>query len=189
MKYNYTEMKENEHSYDNFDLRMTNEVPAVYVRSKMPEDNGNPYIEALPEARTEDEVFTTYNKQPLFPNEKEVRNMSVNEKLEMVALLRKVRFVLPFHALLEQEFNNVLRVSYRDRIGKESEDPIKITMNDTEDSTHVRLKRNVNADEGMITKDAYQWLKTHASDKRSGTKKKAVMDDEHIQIRDELLNN
>lgn len=31
MKYNYTEMKENEHSYDNFDLRMTNEVPAVYV--------------------------------------------------------------------------------------------------------------------------------------------------------------
>ena len=100
MKYNYTEMKENEHSYDNFDFRMTNEVPAVYVRSKMPEDNGNPYIEALPEARTEDEVFTTYNKQPLFPNEKEVRNMSVNEKLEMVALLRKVRFVLPFHALL-----------------------------------------------------------------------------------------
>lgn len=142
MKYNYTEMKENEHSYDNFDLRMTNEVPAVYVRSKMPEDNGNPYIEALPEARTEDEVFTTYNKQPLFPNEKEVRNMSVNEKLEMVALLRKVRFVLPFHALLEQEFNNVLRVSYRDRIGKESEDPIKITMNDTEDSTHVRLEGN-----------------------------------------------
>lgn len=140
MKYNYTEMKENEHSYDNFDLRMTNEVPAVYVRSKMPEDNGNPYIEALPEARTEDEVFTTYNKQPLFPNEKEVRNMSVNEKLEMVALLRKVRFVLPFHALLEQEFNNVLRVSYRDRIEKESEDPIKITMNDTEDSTHVRLE-------------------------------------------------
>ena len=53
----------------------------------------------------------------------------------------------------------------------------------------IGLKRNVNADEGMITKDAYQWLKTHASDKRSGTKKKAVMDDEHIQIRDELLNN
>ena len=111
MKYNYAEMKENEHSYDNFDLRTTNEVPAVYVRSKVPEDNGNPYIEALPEARTEDEVFITYNKQPLFPNEKEVRNMNVNEKLEMVALLRKVRFVLPFHALLEQEFNNVLRVS------------------------------------------------------------------------------
>ena len=71
MKYNYAEMKENEHSYDNFDLRTTNEVPAVYVRSKVPEDNGNPYIEALPEARTEDEVFITYNKQPLFPNEKE----------------------------------------------------------------------------------------------------------------------
>ena len=53
----------------------------------------------------------------------------------------------------------------------------------------IGLKRNVNANEGMITKDAYQWLKTHASDKRSGTKKKAVMDDEHIQIRDELLNN
>ena len=44
MKYNYTEMKENEHSYDNFDLRMTNEVPAVYVRSKMPEDNGKRQI-------------------------------------------------------------------------------------------------------------------------------------------------
>ena len=53
----------------------------------------------------------------------------------------------------------------------------------------IGLKRNVNADESMITKDAYQWLKAHASDKRSGTKKKAVMDDEHIQIRDELLNN
>ena len=44
MKYNYTEMKENEHSYDNFDLRMTNEVTAVYVRSKMPEDNGKRQI-------------------------------------------------------------------------------------------------------------------------------------------------
>ena len=87
MKYNYTEMKENEHSYDNFDLRMTNEVPAVYVRSKMPEDNGNPYIEALPEARTEDEVFTTYNKQPLFPNEKEV----INEQLSRIQLVVQIR--------------------------------------------------------------------------------------------------
>ena len=92
MKYNYTEMKENEHSYDNFDLRMTNEVPAVYVRSKMPEDNGNPYIEALPEARTEDEVFTTYNKQPLFPNEKEMRRYSIRWKTVWIFLIMKILY-------------------------------------------------------------------------------------------------
>ena len=62
MKYEYAELGEHERQYDSIDLLKNRAVDAVYVRSRLACDRGNPYIECLPAVRTESEVLADYHK-------------------------------------------------------------------------------------------------------------------------------
>lgn len=120
--YPYTEIERNERQYDDIDLKSVMSVDAVYVKSIIPEDNGNPFIEALPRPRTSEEVKFAYKKPILsFDYEKEVKLNSEQREL-MVYRLRDVRFPLPHQARLEQTVYNSLCLSYRARYRVEDDE-------------------------------------------------------------------
>ena len=54
-KYDYVSLGDHERQYDSIDLKATPTVDAVYVKSFIPEDNGNRFIEALPLPRSAEE--------------------------------------------------------------------------------------------------------------------------------------
>lgn len=119
MGYNYVD----KHNY------YSNTVEASYIRNRRPEFNGNPYIEALPLPRNKDEIIKAYNKPFSNYNYDEQVLWSKNDKLTLISLLKDVRFILPFHYDLENQFYMILLNSYhlrQDYLGK-----FEITKNNT----------------------------------------------------------
>ena len=106
--------------YSGVEFEVGKAVDAVYVKSPCEFDNGNPFIEALPRPRLDDEVTRDY--------EVAIKNFKPGMKTEYQALieissLRELRFKLPFHKGLEIEHYTCLINSYRDReflIGNDS---------------------------------------------------------------------
>ena len=113
--YKYTECLFDETQYDDDlqdDLKIVN---AKYVPALVPMDAGNPYIEALPYLRPEEDVMNAYTT-PLYTYDyNKVKNMNKYEKMLQVSTLRQVRFPLTFHKNLEFYFYNALLTSYRSR--------------------------------------------------------------------------
>lgn len=140
MNYEYIELNDGERQYDDYDLEETNTVKARYVKSNIQEDNGNPYIEALPYPRDKMEVYRTYNKRLSgYDYEKELQ-LKQHEKLASILRLRKIRYMLPFHVQLEEDFYTALLSSYRERkCVLNKTDELKIVMNDEEVTVHNRL--------------------------------------------------
>ena len=113
MDYSYISKKQVQ--YEDYDLNNQNIVDAMYSHALVNEDKGNPYIEALPLPRSDEELQMAYTTTlPSFRYDK-VKDMSNLEKLLAVGSLRKLRFPLPFHEELEFEFYNALLTSYRSR--------------------------------------------------------------------------
>ena len=140
MKYEYVELNEGERQYDEYDLEETSIVKAKYVKSKIQEDNGNPYIEALPRPRNKQEVLRTYNKGLSGYNREKELNLEQYEKLSSILRLRKLRYMLPFHVQLEEDFYTALLSSYRERkCVLNKSDELKIVMNDEEIIVNNRL--------------------------------------------------
>jgi len=110
--YTYTESGT---QYESYDLTEPGIVPAEYVRSKTDLDNGNPYIEALPVPRDAEEIHRAYQKPLTGYRYEEQKALSRYDKLSAIAALRKIRFELPFHRVLEEDFYMALLVSYRSR--------------------------------------------------------------------------
>lgn len=114
-QYEYVDCEEGISQYDDYDLKLQNIVPAIYIKAKLNEDEGNPYIEALPYPRTEKNVLQAYSKSlPSYSFDK-VQNMSKLDKMLQISTLRDLRFPLPFHNDLEFNFYNALLLSYRAR--------------------------------------------------------------------------
>lgn len=114
--------------YDDYDLYETNIVDAIYVHAKLDIDKGNPYIEALPFPRAEEDIINAYHKTLPGYRYDNVENMSRFERMLAVGTLREIRFPLPFHRELEFSFYNSIISSYRSRRQMKS------------DSSHIELK-------------------------------------------------
>lgn len=112
---NYKELAKGEPQYDVELIRNAMPVRAVYVKSPIPTDNGNPYIEALPNCRDQEEVFAAYNVGIAGYNREAQLNLNDTEKIMAYMQLKQVRFMLPFHAVLEKLFYTALLTSYRAR--------------------------------------------------------------------------
>lgn len=113
--YEYTEIEGYDSQYKNEDFEFGVPVEAIYVKSKVSTDRGNPFIEALPFPRTEGDVVCAYEKGLPDYDLDEAKTLPKTEKLLQLEELKKLRFVLPFHEELEMRFYNALRVSYRMR--------------------------------------------------------------------------
>lgn len=115
MKYNYVEPGISNQYIDDYDLTQNIPVKARYIKSKIDGDNGNPFIEALPQPRLGKEVSHDYTRSiSKFSREKQAE-LNNYEKIAAISQLRKVRFVLPFHKELEEYFHMALLLSYRER--------------------------------------------------------------------------
>lgn len=112
MSYKYVVLAPGERQYE---VNDDNIVQARYIKSKISSDNGNPYIEALPVPRNKDEIFNVYNKPFRDYNKNEQLKWEDYEKISLITTLRQVRFALPFHNDLENEFYLALLKSYRER--------------------------------------------------------------------------
>lgn len=113
--YEYTDVDGYDSQYKNKEFEFGIPVEAVYVKSKVSTDRGNPFIEALPFPRIEGDVVCAYEKGLSDYALDEAKALSKTEKLLQLEELKKLRFVLPFHEELEMRFYNALRVSYRMR--------------------------------------------------------------------------
>lgn len=101
--------------YDDYDFETENIVPARYVKARLIEDEGNPFIEALPYPRNEKNVLLAYSKSlPSYSYDK-IKSMSTLDKMLQINMLRSLRFPLPFHTDLEFNLYNALLTSYRAR--------------------------------------------------------------------------
>lgn len=143
MKYEYTSLGENERQYDSIDLTKNKVVDAVYVKSLLSCDNGNPFIECLPAARTCNEVLTDYHK-PILDYSMAQRSWPDYDRMKAIMQLRDLRFVLPFHMALEQEFGLALLNSYRHRSARETYS-MRVTMEDHESHTTYVSEKNLGA--------------------------------------------
>lgn len=117
-------------------------TPAIYRIPEDREDLDNIFIKALPLPRNKDEILKDYNVRPdsldSISNTDDRRTL-----LTQVLNLRKIRFPLPFHELLENEFYNALVLSYRSRsIIKKDEIDIKLQSENQEFITHQLLLGN-----------------------------------------------
>ena len=111
-KYNYKKLKENQTTqYSDTDFVIGEPVEAIYIKSPVITDNGNPFIEALPKPRMDKEVTKDYELKL------DIAKGSKDEftALSEISMLKSLRFKLPFHQKMELEMYNCLVGSYRSR--------------------------------------------------------------------------
>ena len=138
--YKYDSCELYESQYDDCHFDTTKIVEAKYIKSIVKSDRGNPYIEALPYPRNDEDIMTAYSKALYMYNYDDIANMSKIEKMLQVSTLRQVRFPLPFHKSLEFAFYNALITSYRSRRRVIREDLIPIDAIDNSiDKTNYLL--------------------------------------------------
>lgn len=141
----YVELQDGARQYDDFDLTSQSIVPARYVKSKIPFDNGNMFIEALPRPREGNaEIFSAYNRDIGMFSEEDKKSMKLYEKMSAVSLLRQIRFPLPFHQTLEDEVYISLLNSYRNRHSISEK-----TLDGTSDVTRLIGKDNTATSAGF----------------------------------------
>ena len=105
------------HQYDDLLLGVSTAVNARYTQTKLLVSRGNPFIEALPFPRSQEEVYAAYLKP--IPYDRTATETMSPEEIEMnLDALKELRFPLPFHHELEVTFYNILAASYRSRISK-----------------------------------------------------------------------
>ena len=142
MANSYKELMPGEPQYSKDDILAGEPVEAVYRKPVLAADEGNPYIEALPMARSEDELFAAYNIGiPGFRREEQTM-LDPDAKQEAIGMLRQVRFLLPFHFELEKFFSMALKTSYRNRQRRVLPKGAEITVQNETDSTHSLLFGN-----------------------------------------------
>lgn len=139
IKYNYYNLGDNETQYEDYNFNESKVVDARYIQSIVKEDRGNPYIEALPYPRNEEDVKDAYTKHLLTYNYDKVKNMSKLERMLQVSTLRQIRFPLTFHKNLEFSFYNALITSYRSRKPVIANKNLEYVSNDIKDKTNCIL--------------------------------------------------
>ena len=89
------------------------EQNAIYTRALIKTDQGNPFIEALPEALDTDGIKKHYYHAMA---ETPDINASIDAQLQQVSLIEDIRFPLPFTVELERKFQLAMITSYRHRL-------------------------------------------------------------------------
>ena len=79
-QYEYTQCIDGATQYDDCLSEDSKILVAQYIPALVSMDKGNPYIEALPLPRTEEEVKTDYTRRLLSYDYNEVKNMTQLEK-------------------------------------------------------------------------------------------------------------
>ena len=140
MTYEYTHCEDGASQYDDYDFNEVNIVDAIYIPARMDIDKGNPYIEALPNPRSDSNVMAAYSRSlPSYSYDK-VKDMSKLDKMLAVGTLRELRFPLPFNKDLEFSFYNALLTSYRARKQMKSDNSeISLTVDNAEKKTNLIL--------------------------------------------------
>lgn len=145
MTYKYEKLSPGERQYDDYDLTETTCVPARYVNAVCSTDSGNPFIEALPSPRDFEEVSTAYTRPLTDFDYERIKAMSPIAQQISVTSLRALRYMLPFHPMLEVEFHSALLNSYRNRRFRYFSDEQQIVQNDEKQGTHLSLQGKVAA--------------------------------------------
>ena len=101
INYNYCECDKDETQYEDYDFEESKTVEARYVKALVECDKGNPYIEALPYPRNDEDVRDAYTKNLLLYDYDKVKDMTKLEKMLQVSTLRQLRFPLTFHKNLD----------------------------------------------------------------------------------------
>ena len=89
MKYKYTPLKEGARQYDDIDLKYEKIVNAKYVDTIV--YRGNPYIEALPLAKSAEEVIETFNTLPALPSPDEFKRCPIQIQDMILSKLKDYR--------------------------------------------------------------------------------------------------
>lgn len=140
MNKNYEYYNCNKHESQYIDCNLNKVVNARYVKALVECDKGNPYIEALPYPRNEEDVRDAYTQSLLTYDYDKVKNMDKLEKMLQVSTLRQIRFPLTFHKNLEFSFYNALLTSYRARkLTPTNQNPIVYVSGDIEQETSCIL--------------------------------------------------
>ena len=140
-EYKYFNCELGETQYNDYDFTDSKIVEARYVKSLVECDEGNPYIEALPHPRSEEDVRDAYTKILSTYDYNKVQDMSKLEKMLQVSTLRQIRFPLTFHKNLEFSFYNALVTSYRARkIKPVKNKPIGYIADNVEQETNCVLQ-------------------------------------------------
>lgn len=143
IKYEYFDCDKFESQYEDYDFEESKVVNARYVKALVECDKGNPYIEALPYPRNEEDIRDAYTRHLLTYDYDKVKNMTKLEKMLQVSALRQIRFPLTFHKNLEFSFYNALITSYRSRkITPTNKRPIEYISKDVEEKTNCVLFGN-----------------------------------------------
>ena len=113
LEYDYETLDDDSRQYDDIDYLSMKGVRARYVHYST--DAGNPYIEALPRPRTQEELDIACRRGiPGYDHGKEVGKRTY-EKILSIMKLRDVRFPLPINYELEDEIFTAIVLSYRAR--------------------------------------------------------------------------
>jgi len=110
------ELQEGESQYDKVEMEYLSHYPvkARYIKPLCEYDYGNPFISALPPARTAKECMSAYTTEIPY-NPDKIAFMSEVERLENIKLLSIVRLCIPYYFLLERNFRDTLNSAYTDR--------------------------------------------------------------------------
>ena len=86
VKYNYCECEKFETQYEDCDFDTSKIVNARYVKALVDCDEGNPYIEALPYPRKEEDIRDAYTRNILTYNYDKVQEMNKLKKILIVTI-------------------------------------------------------------------------------------------------------
>ena len=140
LNYSYYNCKKYENQYSDYDLENEKIVKARYVHAVLDSDVGNPYIEALPFPRCDEDINDAYTQTLPTYDYTEVKNMDKFEKMLQISSLRQLRFPLSFHKTLEFSFYNSLLTSYRSRkVHNVVKGTVEYVINDGQQETSALL--------------------------------------------------
>ena len=112
----YQDLQVGESQYDNVEKEFLSHRPvkAKYIKPLCEYDYGNPFISALPPARSAEECIAAYTTEIPYDSEK-IASMSIEERLDSIKLLSITRICLPYYFILEKTFRDTLISAYTDR--------------------------------------------------------------------------
>lgn len=88
-------------------------VDAVYSRSPIPSDRGNPFIEALPHRRTGDAFRDAYNAGIPGFSHAHITSLPREDQADLVDCIDSVKVMLPVAVEIETTFHSCIREGYR----------------------------------------------------------------------------
>ncbi|TAH11099.1 MAG: transposase [Curvibacter sp.] len=104
---------------DNRQLNCPEAVLAQYNTQRLPQFKGNPLVEALPLAMTNDEIFEAMTLLPEF--EQQQQSWSDDERIQMILTLSNFTIPLPRHISMARSLDSMLRAGYCGRMPRTTE--------------------------------------------------------------------